>query len=82
MKHFLPILAVSTSLGVSGCGTIATHAGGGDGVTKNGSYRGITYDCRHLTDDQGGGILIFDIPLSAVADTLVLPFDLSEDSHD
>ena len=63
----------------SGCASIATHAGGGDEDTRTGVYRGVRYGCRHLTDDQGGGILIFDIPLSAVADTLLLPYDLSHD---
>jgi uncharacterized protein YceK len=78
MKHTLLIFGI---LGFvvcgSGCGTIATHFEGGDEAIKAGAYRGVRYDYRNLGDDQAGGILFFDIPFSAAADTLILPYDLS-----
>ena len=82
MKTPLSMLALFVALVVSGCGTIATHAGGGDEATQTGAYRGVRYISRHVGDDQGGGIFILDIPLSAVADTLLLPYDLLSDAHE
>src|SRR2546425_1127380 len=82
MTDRLQIFAARGYVVTTGCGTIATHVGGVDKATNDGAYRGRRYDCRHCTDDQGGGLLMFDMPLSAVADTLCLPFDLAAQSHD
>lgn len=78
-----------TLLGLcSGCGTILTHVDGQAGV-----YSGVRADARLLStiDDESHDIPVFpwvipmsiiDMPLSLVADTLCLPFDLAvDDSH-
>ena len=68
----------------SGCGTILAHVDG----SVTGPYSGIRVD-SHMIASVGKEhdmpvfpwiipFCIFDLPLSAVSDTLVLPYDLSQ----
>ena len=68
----------------SGCGTILAHVDG----SVTGPYSGVRLD-SHLIASVGKEhdmpvfpwiipLSIFDLPLSAASDTLVLPYDLSQ----
>jgi uncharacterized protein YceK len=61
-----------------GCGTICTRGKTEPGdwwATPTGVYRGVRLDGSLIGD--GDLAPIVDIPLSAIADTIVLPYDLS-----
>jgi uncharacterized protein YceK len=61
-----------------GCGTISTQ-----GITKPGDwwatptgvYRGVRFDGSFIA--AGDLPVVIDIPFSAIADTIVLPYDLA-----
>jgi len=64
----------------SGCSTVATHMD--DSITPSpysGTNRAVNKTVRSLKDyDYYGEFYIrsFDVPLSLIADTVVLPYDL------
>lgn len=74
MKNLLNLMAIGPLLLTAGCGTFASHWRGGTGT-----YQGVRFDCEqikhHSTESEF--IAIADIPLSAVFDTLFLPYDLA-----
>jgi uncharacterized protein YceK len=61
-----------------GCGTISTQGKTGPGdlwATPSGVYRGVRFDGSIIA--AGDWPVIVDIPFSAIADTIVLPYDLA-----
>ena len=74
MKNLLNLVAVALLLLTVGCGSIASHWRGGTGT-----YQGVRFDYQqvkhHSTESEF--IAIADMPLSAVVDTLFLPYDLA-----
>lgn len=62
---------------VQGCGTIASHSelsAGGLSPRARRVYGGVQYDGKHL-DGPFGLLVMCDVPVSFVADTLMIPFD-------
>ena len=89
MKRIALIATAAVATMLTGCSTVATIAG--DRSPKNficqrgcripRVYSGVANDIcfiRGMTEDSG--LLIFDLPLSAAADTLVLPYTLVRQS--
>jgi uncharacterized protein YceK len=91
-KFHVVCIALLLAVFGQGCGTTTSHfakpADGGDRVT--GIYRGVKYDGIFLHTDKpnvydpgfGYGVMLYalvicDTPISAVGDTLLLPFDAS-----
>jgi uncharacterized protein YceK len=76
-KRQCPIRSVLIPLGLlfitSGCGTIYQH-----GTDDWGPYSGVTLDATVISGGDAALIVggFFDFPLSFVADTLFLPYDL------
>ncbi|HWN95531.1 MAG TPA: YceK/YidQ family lipoprotein, partial [Methylomirabilota bacterium] len=64
---------------VSGCGSISSRWNG-----NYGPYVGVKLDIDQITHYQTEGelIAIADIPLSAIADTLFLPYDLARPNRE
>lgn len=73
-KVFWP-LAIICSVGLSGCGTMSTSLNWCCGH-QGGIYKGVEYDLGKIM--TGKPLYIVDLPLSAVADTAVLPLTLTE----
>ena len=72
----VPILLLLLVL-CSGCGTIFTHSVSRD-ERETGVYQGVRFDCEACHSDQPIlCFLVFDLPLSLAADTLVLPYDIT-----
>jgi len=72
----------------AGCGTVVNHTT--DTMTRAGAYSGVRLDADTIsyasqTNSEGSyGVwmipfLAIDMPISAVADTLLLPYDLIKD---
>ena len=74
MKNLLNLVVIALLLLTVGCGTLASHWRGGTGT-----YQGVRFDCEqikhHSTESEF--IAIADIPISAIFDTLFLPYDLA-----
>jgi len=62
------LLALLLPLFCSGCTTALSHLFEGNGV-----YQGVRGDCSGIA--SGNPFLVIDLPLSAAADTLLLPYD-------
>ena len=73
-KALLLSLAVGMLL-FTGCGSLTARWRGERGT----AYPGVRMDAEHATHftTEGEWIALFDIPLSAVVDTLFLPYDLT-----
>jgi|ERR1051325_6279485 uncharacterized protein YceK len=73
MKN-LNLAAIALLLLATGCGSISSRWRG-----ASGTYSGVRFDCEQVThySTESEVIAVFDIPLSAVVDTLCLPYDLS-----
>ena len=68
-------LAVLAALFTAGCGTLSDQI---DVKYPGQPYGGVRYDINTATYEKGSAYLLFlDVPISAVFDTLFLPFDLS-----
>ncbi len=76
-KALLLSLAVGMLL-FTGCGSLTARWRGQRGT----AYPGVRMDAEHATHftSEGEWIALFDIPLSAVVDTLFLPYDLTKPS--
>jgi len=73
----------------SGCGTVMNHTT--DTMTRAGAYSGVRLDADTISyaselNSEGkhgaGWMILFlaiDMPISAVAETLLLPYDLTQD---
>ena len=75
MKTTLNLALVAALLLLTGCGSLTSRWRGQRGE----AYPGVKMDAEHATHftTEGEWIALFDIPLSAVVDTLFLPYDLS-----
>lgn len=74
MKMTQNLFLVAAILCLTGCGSIASRWRGDRGS----AYPGVKMDAEHATryTTEGEWIALFDIPLSAVIDTIMLPYDL------
>ncbi|ARY99391.1 outer membrane lipoprotein YidQ [Yersinia ruckeri] len=77
----LPIVTGCTLLLTSGCSSIMTHTS-----SSQGYYSGTHANLDMLKDDNTGwplrSMLAVDLPLSAVMDTLLLPYDYLRSDED
>ena len=76
MKTTLNLSLMAMALVVlTGCGSISAHWRGQRGA----AYPGVKMAAEHATHftTEGELIALFDIPLSAVVDTIFLPYDLA-----
>ena len=91
MRNIIAILALLSLVFCAGCGTVLTHGGDpGAGGPRSGVYRGIRWDGMMVATfehdlfspgSKGSGgmpdIFLLDFPFSAIADTVLLPYDLT-----
>ena len=70
---------------LTGCSEVAYRSDGVDAVTRPGLYPAVRRDWRIVSGKEGTGALPFveffhllDLPISAVADTFALPWDLAD----
>jgi uncharacterized protein YceK len=73
------ILVALLALLTSGCGTIYRHSEG-----ARAPYSGVQFDAAgvgNIGEPALTVIFALDLPLSAVADTLLLPYDLTGDAE-
>ncbi len=75
MKLMLNLLLVAVVLSVAGCGSISARWRGERGSAYPGVKMAAEHGDHYTT--EGELIALFDIPLSAVLDTIMLPYDLS-----
>jgi uncharacterized protein YceK len=75
MKTTLNLALVAALVFLTGCGSLTSRWRGQRGE----AYPGVRMDVEHATHytSEGEWIALFDIPLSAVVDTLFLPYDLT-----
>ena len=75
MKKALLLGLAVMMLSFTGCGSLTARWRGQRGE----AYPGVRMDVEHATHftSEGEWIALFDIPLSAVVDTLFLPYDLT-----
>jgi uncharacterized protein YceK len=70
----LPVLC-SGMMALTGCSSVMSHTGG-----KEGTYPGTRASAEMLGDEATGwgtkSLVALDMPFTAVADTLLLPWDL------
>ncbi|MGK7247249.1 YceK/YidQ family lipoprotein [Buttiauxella agrestis] len=76
MKSYLPTIILGSGLlTVSGCSSVMTHTGG-----QEGTYPGTRESYEMLTDSETSWgykpFVALDMPFTAVADTVLLPWDL------
>lgn len=78
MKTTLNLALMVALLLLTGCGSLASRWRGQRGE----AYPGVKMDVEHATHytTEGEWIALFDVPLSAIVDTLFLPYDLSKPS--
>ena len=74
MKTTLNVCLAAALLFVTGCGSISARWNGERGK----AYPGVRMDVEHVRNytTEGELIAIFDIPLSALVDTLFIPWDV------
>lgn len=79
MKILLNLVMVASLLLATGCGSLGSRWRGGSGA-----YQGVRFDCEqvvhHSTELEV--IAALDIPLSAIVDTLFLPYDLATEERE
>ena len=71
LRSMLVILAIC-SLWLSGCGTFSDAMCGP--ITDHAFYRGVRFDVEAVKEGGPMALMAGDIPLSAVADTLLVPY--------
>jgi uncharacterized protein YceK len=76
MKISLNLGLAGALLVLTGCGSISARWRGERGA----AYPGVKMAAQHATHytSEGELIALFDIPLSAVVDTIMLPYDLNK----
>jgi uncharacterized protein YceK len=74
MKMTQNLFLVAAIVFLTGCGSIASRWRG----ERGSAYPGVKMDVEHATryTTEGEWIALFDVPLSAVLDTIMLPYDL------
>ena len=74
MKNLLYLAAIALLLLPTGCGSLGSRWRGGSGA-----YQGVRFDYGQIVHHSTESELIAaaDIPLSAIVDTLFLPYDLA-----
>jgi uncharacterized protein YceK len=79
MKNLLNLVMLALLLLATGCGSLGSRWRGGTGA-----YQGVRFDCEqvahHSTESEF--IAVADIPLSAIVDTLFLPYDLATEERE
>jgi uncharacterized protein YceK len=79
MKNLLCLAGIGLLLLPTGCGSLGSRWRGGSGA-----YQGVRFDygqiVHHSTESEL--IAVADIPLSAIVDTLFLPYDLSVEERE
>jgi uncharacterized protein YceK len=78
MKYGRELALIVVLFLVSGCGSLSSRWRG-----SAGAYPGVRFDSEQVTHytTEGEWIALFDIPLSALVDTLCLPYDLTNDQE-
>lgn len=75
MKNILVVFALLSGVGLSGCSSVMSHTGGKEGI-----YLGTRASTSMLASNDTGigmkSLAVLDLPFTAVADTLLLPWDL------
>lgn len=76
MKNdLLTLVLISGVMGLSGCSSVMSHTGG-----KAGTYPGTRASAAMLGDDENNwgtrSLVALDLPFTAVADTILLPWDM------
>ena len=76
MRNVLIKLATFSGVGfLCGCASVMSHTGG-----KEGTYPGTRASAAMISDDETNwgtkSLAILDMPFTAVADTLLLPWDM------
>lgn len=71
-------IANTTPLAESMCGSVSTVGGSSCQKTRNKIYIGARKDAEAISDTNGLGIALpmIDLPLSAVLDTIFLPYTI------
>ncbi|BDH43970.1 hypothetical protein TUM12370_00140 [Salmonella enterica subsp. enterica serovar Choleraesuis] len=74
-SYFQQLITVSALLTVTGCSSMMSHTGGSD----QGYYPGTRSSYHMLADDDTGwaakSFVALDMPFTAIADTLLIPWD-------
>lgn len=83
MLRCMSVIMAACSLAFSGCGTFSDRMCGP--INDQVYYRGVGMDLMAVHEAGGLSLLALDIPFSAVADTLSVPFlaydELTAPSH-
>jgi uncharacterized protein YceK len=77
---FFKIAPIALLVAASGCGTIYQHQN-----NNTGPYSGVRFDALAIGGSGDTGLAVvggLDFPFSAVADTLLLPYDLTHSPQD
>jgi len=74
MRTAISLASLLLLLLASGCGSITSRW-----IGEKGNYSGVQYDVQRLThiNNEAEHVVALDIPLSAILDTLLLPFDMT-----
>jgi uncharacterized protein YceK len=75
IRTFAVVVGAATMTLLSGCGTFGDMLAGP--IDDHVFYRGVRLDVEAAKEGRSNLILLADLPFSAVADTLLLPFALS-----
>ena len=86
MKIGLAFISLFFAVMCTGCSTILTHTGTRDEFISfrgEGVYQGVRLDSCVIAhaapeDPLMLALAVFDFPLSAIADTILLPYDISQ----
>lgn len=79
MKNLLNLVMAVLLLLAVGCGSLGSRWRGGSGA-----YQGVRFDCEQIAhhSTESEFIAVADIPLSALVDTLFLPYDLATEERE
>ena len=73
MRNIISVLSLLSLVFCAGCGTLLIHSRGTMFET-GGVYRGVRLDCEAIAWTP---VAILDVPFSGIADTILLPYDLT-----
>jgi uncharacterized protein YceK len=72
MSRFALVLLAAGSFALGGCGTFSDVLGGP--ATDRAFYRGVAFDVQAAQEGGANVLIAADIPFSALADTVLVPF--------